>query len=543
MSSRPPSSPESYRERFNTTKRLAAVVIYPREHTGIVLKALRGTLFTQRGVRNVVNTLLPRMRLERARPAGGSEHAREETPKDAPEGETERAAKLFLIDPAVLSPAALQPPSLSPSGEVLPQLLPLPLSPEAAAGRLALPPHLLERLNRAAEGCDGGQGGLYVGLTTYEVVLSYQNYTMPEILRAIFDSATPAEAGEVIALSGFEQVGHIAHVNLSKPHAAYKFVIGQVILDCNPTVTVVVNKLDAISSVYREFAMEVIAWRGGSGASPTPSPSDLAALDALLTATVRQHGCVFRVPYHRVYWNSRLSHEHTRLVAGLRAGEVLFDVMAGVGPFAIPAARRGVVVHANDLNPVAADFARRNARLNHLRELSEDGSAGIRIYNMDGRAFLKEVVYREVMGETGGGRVKGRPHVVMNLPALAVEFLDVFSPADGKSPWRRRVGSPDRRLLFHVYCFSAAADVLADAVRQVEHHLGYALPEENREAVHLVRDVAPTKRMICVSFTLPPAFWESQTTDPMGLEDPPTKDASLVEEGGENLTKMRKLEP
>lgn len=32
-------------------------------------------------------------------------------------------------------------------------------------------------------------------------------------------------------------------------------------------------------------------------------------------------------------------------------GEVVCDVMAGIGPFAVPAGRKGVFVYANDMNP------------------------------------------------------------------------------------------------------------------------------------------------------------------------------------------------
>ena len=47
-------------------------------------------------------------------------------------------------------------------------------------------------------------------------------------------------------------------------------------------------------------------------------------------------------------------------------GEVVVDLMAGIGPFAIPAARRRVTVHANDLNPQCAHYLRVNVRANKV---------------------------------------------------------------------------------------------------------------------------------------------------------------------------------
>ncbi|CCW71719.1 unnamed protein product [Phytomonas sp. Hart1] len=589
MSSSPPSFPSSFRERFSSTKRLAAIIVYPRECTGIVLKALRGMLFAQRGVRSVVNINLPQGLLE------GKTTTTDSSECTGEKMEKVKEARLFLLDPVMFPVSQWQSLPFSSSGEVLPELFSLPLSPEEnKAERLTLPRNLLDRLNSAASECDGAQR-LYVGTTTYDMTLSYANYTMPEILSTIFSSTpvdSPSSEGtlanssvahpagekakeELTALSGFEQVGHIAHVNLSKAHAGFKFIIGQVILDCNPTVTVVVNKLDAISSVYREFAMEVIAVRDNASTnlSPTPSSSMVNSvsesaeeLNKLLTATVRQHGCVFRVPYNRVYWNSRLSHEHTRLVNSFHPGEILYDVMAGVGPFAIPAARNGVVVYANDLNPAASEFMKINAKLNHIKEFAKDdekdSTAGIRIFNMDGREFLKSVVYRSVMpakdqlshpdGAHGTCSISPprRRHVVMNLPALAVEFLDVFSLTNVESPWSQRpkdgtTDSADWNLTIHVYCFSSAPDVLTDAVQQVEHHLGFSLPEENKKSVLMVRDVAPSKRMVCVSFTLPSFFSQSRTATvaPLSLQpNTNAKDVNVVEQEGENLSKIRKLE-
>lgn len=72
---------------------------------------------------------------------------------------------------------------------------------------------------------------------------------------------------------------------------------------------------------------------------------------------VSQHGLRFKLDFSKVFWNSRLEHEHKRLVDKyFKRGQVILDVMAGIGPFAVPAAKSGCVVVANDLNPDSAHW-------------------------------------------------------------------------------------------------------------------------------------------------------------------------------------------
>ena len=347
----------------------------------------------------------------------------------------------------------------------------------SAADSLAEAASLGREASIIAEAAKKASGvALNVTTATQAVHLSYKNYTVPEILARVLPK-------NVVALSGFEQVGHIAHVNLSDGHLPFKFIIGQVILDCNSaTVKTVVNKVGTIDSVFREFKMEVI------GGDPTS-----------LVATVKQHGCVMRIPYDRVYWNSRLSQEHHRLVCKLKAGDELFDVMAGCGPFAIPAALKGVRVYANDLNPASVEAMRDNAILNSVP------ADKLTTYNMDGRAFVDDILRGEFMTKPRGSSC-GKRHVTMNLPATAVEFLDVFTRPSFKSDT-----VVDSNVTIHVYTFCSVAtpeEARVDALSQVSKYLGLtavgrALPEACIEELTVVRDVAPKKLMVCVSFQLP----------------------------------------
>ena len=106
-------------------------------------------------------------------------------------------------------------------------------------------------------------------------------------------------------------------------------------MDKNPTIRTVINKTDDVgtSSEYRTFGYEVLAGEDD------------------MNVDIREGDCVFRFDYSKVYWNSRLNTEHKRLVEMFKPGEVICDVMAGVGPFAVPAGKKGVFVWANDLNP------------------------------------------------------------------------------------------------------------------------------------------------------------------------------------------------
>lgn len=79
-----------------------------------------------------------------------------------------------------------------------------------------------------------------------------------------------------------------------------------------------------------------------------------------------ESGCSFTFNFSNVYWNSRLHHEHERLISLFPPGCVIADVMAGVGPFAIPAAKKGCYVLGNDLNPESVKWMRENRLKNKV---------------------------------------------------------------------------------------------------------------------------------------------------------------------------------
>jgi tRNA (guanine37-N1)-methyltransferase len=149
------------------------------------------------------------------------------------------------------------------------------------------------------------------------------------------------------------------------------------------------------------------------------------------------------------------------------------DVFAGVGPFAVPAGRKGCAVLANDLNPASYTYLKKNVHDNrvcpcHIFSLNEvkslDFQAGdlIRTFCEDGRVFIRTIakrVYddplppftgpplsrtqqdkenrraRAVQQVQQGANAlpianlqhrKRIGHFVMNLPDTAIMFLDAF---------------------------------------------------------------------------------------------------------------------
>ena len=231
--------------------------------------------------------------------------------------------------------------------------------------------------------------------TRFSLQFAYQDFTADEILRKILPVAEIP--------TSFEVVGKLAHVNLTDECLPYKYWIGKVILEKNePRIRTVVNKVGTIETEYRTFGMEVIAGYEGEGWSEV---------------SVKEEGSVFDLDFREVYWNSRLSFEHKRLVKLISKEAkstsdtvVVADIMAGIGPFAVPLTSQGcsIVVHANDLNPASFKYLNVNLKKNRCKNLHP--------YNMDGREFVAKLQSNGVEPD----------HAIMNLPASAPEFLDAF---------------------------------------------------------------------------------------------------------------------
>lgn len=75
-----------------------------------------------------------------------------------------------------------------------------------------------------------------VDLRPHIVHVGYDSLNAAIVLRALLPP-------ELEVPSAFEMVGHIAHLNIKEEHLAFKGLIGQVVLDKNPAIRTVVNKV------------------------------------------------------------------------------------------------------------------------------------------------------------------------------------------------------------------------------------------------------------------------------------------------------------
>lgn len=228
---------------------------------------------------------------------------------------------------------------------------------------------------------------------------------------------------------------------------------------------------------------------------------------------------------------------------------VVADLMGGVGPFAVPLAQAalqthtlqalhaapaattstadasaaasaagnkpvakkgpvqpGMSIHANDLNPASHKYLVINQQANKVER-------ALVPYNLDGRIFLRDVVGRQGIWPD---------EAIMNLPQNATDFLDVFIGVGHLYDAHHRergtgLTSEGKKLRIHVYAFSThLEDAVGDIVRRSAGVLRCS-PEEITAATtnaagealesgclgHVVRDVAPKKVMVCLSFYLP----------------------------------------
>lgn len=176
----------------------------------------------------------------------------------------------------------------------------------------------------------------------------------------------------------FEQVGDIAIV---EPERAEE--VASALMRCNRSIRTAISPLSDVEGEFRTRRFRHVAG------------------EVRTTTVHKEHGLRYRIDLGSAYFSPRLGTERLRVAAQVRPGQVVLDLFAGVGPFALLMAKKGARVIAADKNPAAVNFMRENAILNKVE---------LEIYEGD----ASEVALR--YPDTAD-------HVIMNLPHSASQFL------------------------------------------------------------------------------------------------------------------------
>lgn len=176
----------------------------------------------------------------------------------------------------------------------------------------------------------------------------------------------------------FEIIGDIA-VTVED----YDRKVGEAIMAVHSNVKTVLVPVTGVTGEFRVREFRVLCGEGRT------------------TTTYREHGFAFEMDLAKVYFSPRLSTERKRVADQVTDMEFVVDMFAGVGPFAIPLAKRAMYVVAVDKNPAAVEYLQKNIQLNHVKS--------IEAVCMDARDLALP---------------QPADRAIMNLPHSAFDFLE-----------------------------------------------------------------------------------------------------------------------
>jgi tRNA (guanine37-N1)-methyltransferase len=150
--------------------------------------------------------------------------------------------------------------------------------------------------------------------------------------------------------SGFDVIGDIAVVNIPAKYKDYYGDVAASITGKRKNVRTVLNRVASAGDEFRVPGFEVIYG------------------DPRTVTVHRESGFSYMLDLDDSFFNPRLCTERMRISAMVNENETVLVPFAGVGPFAIPQARRGAKVYVVEMNPSACGWLRKNVELNGVSE-------------------------------------------------------------------------------------------------------------------------------------------------------------------------------
>jgi tRNA (guanine37-N1)-methyltransferase len=226
-------------------------------------------------------------------------------------------------------------------------------------------------------------GWLLIPITDLEAVAEdCESYDVVE--REVETRRTQRTPADILGFSPtYERLGDIVLLTEDDPERAE--AIAEAVLASDLPVETVLRRASKVAGEHRTREWELLAGESTE-------------------TTYREYGCEYRLDVREVYFSPRLATDRHLVAEGVSAGERAIDMFAGVGPFAIPFAKRGAEVVGVDLNPAAIAYLEANARRNGVADR-------VRAIESDVREVASEFENRA-------------DRLVMNLPHSAANFLD-----------------------------------------------------------------------------------------------------------------------
>ncbi|KUH32378.1 tRNA (guanine-N1)-methyltransferase [Thermococcus celericrescens] len=247
--------------------------------------------------------------------------------------------------------------------------------------------------------------------------------------------------------SSLDIIGEVAIIELPEELMPYGKAIGEAILKVHRHIKAVFAKGSKISGEYR---VRELIYLAGERRTETLH---------------RENGIRLKLDVAKVYFSPRLATERMRIFEKTHPWEVVFDMFAGVGPYAVLLAKKAKLVFACDINPWAIRYLEENIRLNQADNVVP---------------ILGDV--RKVAGKFEADRV------IMNLPKFADRFLReaMLSVRDGG--------------VIHYYGFGPEEDLFSEheaKIKAVARELGFGVEFRGERKV---RPYAPRQFNIAIDF-------------------------------------------
>lgn len=184
--------------------------------------------------------------------------------------------------------------------------------------------------------------------------------------------------------TSFDMIGDVGIIRLTDDLVPHAKEVGAALRQIYPRLrTVALDR--GVKGEFRVRELEVVA-----------------GVDELET-THQEYGIRLKVDPSKVYFNPRLANERMRIASEVQPGEVVVDMFAGVGPFAIMIAKssKAEAVFAIDINPDAIWYMMQNIHSNKVTNVVP--------IEGDSRQVIFDIPCAD--------------RIVMNLPHSAREFF------------------------------------------------------------------------------------------------------------------------